>query len=77
MYAERKNLSNLYNFDGSRKTGEDLDIALELREFNELVNENVKYKTDYDKFNKARNAIIKKYGEDSPEFKKWVSRNVV
>ncbi len=77
LYAERKNLSNFYNFDGSRKTGEDLDIALELREFNELVNENVKYKTDYDKFNKARNAIIKKYGEDSPEFKKWISRNNV
>ena len=77
LYAERKNLSNLYNFDGSRKTGEDLDIALELREFNELVNENVKYKTDYDKFNKARNLMIEKYGKDSPEFKKWVSRNVV
>ena len=77
LYAERKNLSNFYNFDGSRKTGEDLDIALELREFNELVNENVKYKTDYDKFNKARDLMIEKYGEDSPEFKKWVSRNVV
>ena len=77
MYAERKNLSNLYNFDGSRKTGEDLDIALELKEFNELVNENVKYKTDYSRFNKARDLMIEKYGQDSPEFKKWISRNNV
>ena len=41
---EEDNLSNLYNPDGSKKQGEELQTALELKKLKELTKDKIKYK---------------------------------
>ena len=68
-------LSNIYNLDGSIKTGDDLIIAKELSAFNEEVQKHIKYKTDKERYNSDRAKVVKRYGEGSEQLKLWENRN--
>ena len=50
LVKQKANLSNLYYLDGSPKTGTDLQIALELKTFNEKIEGNLKYTVNQDAF---------------------------
>lgn len=77
LRKQKSLLSNPYNLDGSEKTGDDAIIAKELSEFNKLVSEHIKYKTDKTKYGADRAKVASKYGEGSEELKLWENRNTV
>lgn len=70
---QRSNLSNMYYEDGTEKLGVDKEIALEFQEYNNRLKNNLDYKPNKEKFNKA----FKEAKENlSPEkFKLWLERN--
>ena len=89
LQKEKQNLSNPYiiEYDDrgfitsfKEKEGESLDIALQFMDWNAWKAENIKYTPNWDKFNKAREAIVKRYGEDSYQVKlfdkKYKSRKI-
>lgn len=65
----RKRLANLYNQDGTKKSGLNLDIAEELKAYNEKYWENVDYRPNMDAFNEAMSQIPKS------KRKLWYERN--
>lgn len=75
LRKQKKLLANLYNLDGTEKTGTDRVIAEELTKFNEEVAGNIKYEVDQEAYNRDRALIAKKYGEGSEQLKLWESRN--
>lgn len=77
LRKQKSLLSNPYNLDGSEKTGDDAIIAKELSEFNKLVSEHIKYKTDKTKYGADRAKVASKYEEGSEELKLWENRNTV
>ena len=75
LRKQKSLLANTYNLDGSSKTGDALQIAKELKAFNEEVQKHVKYQSNWDLFHKAEAIVIKKYGKDSEDYKLWLQRN--
>lgn len=78
LRREKQNLANpytiIYNVDGSiqqieEKEGEDLEIAKQFIQWNAYKASKIKYKSNFDKFNKVRDKIVDKYGEDSYQVK--------
>ena len=75
LRKQKRLLANLYNLDGSMKTGTDGQIAEELRKFNEAVG-NQDYVTNWDKYNKDLAKVIARYGsKNDPRVKQWIARN--
>ena len=54
LVKQKANLSNLYYMDGTIKTGTDLQIAQELKEFNKKVDGNLKYAANIAAFEKEK-----------------------
>lgn len=77
LRKQKRLLANPYNLDGSEKTGDDAIIARELTAFNEEVSKHIKYDVDLDSYLKDRAKVIKRYGEDSEEYKLWEERNTI
>lgn len=75
LRKQKSLLSNIYNLDGSAKTGDALQIAKELKAFNEEIQKHVKYTSDWELFRKQESKVIKRYGKDSEEYKLWYQRN--
>lgn len=71
----KKQLSNIYNLDGSTKTGDDLIIAKELTAFNEEVSKHIKYTSDKERYEADRSKVVAKYGPNSKELRLWEKRN--
>lgn len=59
------------------KSGEALKMANEISSWNSYISNKVKYKPDWDKFNKAKQIIVDKYGENSQEVLSFVKNNTV
>lgn len=75
LLKEKENLSSLYYYDGTKKSGTDLMIAEELQTFRKKLQGKIKYKPNYTKFNKAIGGIISRYGVNSKEYDKWIKFN--
>lgn len=65
LYEAKRQLSNHYTQYGVLKTGQDKQIADELTAWHKYLRDKVKYKPMMQKFNKDRQSLINKYGEDS------------
>ena len=65
----RKRLANLYYQDGTKKSGLDLDVALELKNYYEKYWENVNYKPNMEAFEAAKAKVPKN------KSKLWYERN--
>lgn len=72
LLRQKQNLSNIYNLDGTLKTGTDLEIAEALSKFNESIKKQIKYKINYKKYNEASKKVMEQYGQNSPEYQRWV-----
>lgn len=77
LESDRKGLANLYHFDGTKKEGTDLEIALELKSLYDVL----KDKLESVKFTKAFQQLLsqkRKQVEDGTmtdtEYKKWFER---
>ena len=77
----QQNLSNPYivTYDSNgkisrieEKTGDAARMAREISAFNRALSGRIKYRPDHDKYNEAKEAIKKKFGEDSNEYKAFV-----
>lgn len=86
LRKEKQNLANPYiieyNDDGSikffaEKEGEALQIAKEFMAWNAWKQDKLKYKSNWEKFNKVRKYLVDKYGEDSPQVKLFDYKNKV
>ena len=77
LRRQKKLLANIFNLDGSEKTGVDRVIAEELTAFQKEVNKHVKYGIDQDKYNKDLAKVEEKYGKDSQQVQLWIQRNTV
>lgn len=77
LRRQKKLLSNMFNIDGSEKTGIDRLIADELTAFHEEVNKHIKYEIDREKYNADLRKIEARYGVGSPQAELWKSRNTV
>ena len=75
LLKEKENLASPYYYDGTKKSGTDLQIAEELQSFNKKLQGKIKYKPNYAKFNKAVKSVIAKYGVNSEEYDKWLAFN--
>ena len=75
LQTKRRNLANPFYEDGTEKLGIDKQVAQEFQEYNKRLSEKLKYKTNYEKFNKAYNKAKSELSED--DFKKWIKRNTV
>lgn len=76
LYQVKKNLSNLYNFDGTEKVGEARDIAEDLTNFYEKLGSN-KIKSLKMSTEEVDKILQQKEKELSPElFVKWQTRNI-
>ena len=78
LRKEKQSLANpytfVYNADGSinhmeEKTGDDLEIAKQFMRWNAYKADKIKYKSNFEKFNKIREEIVKRYGENSNQVK--------
>lgn len=72
-YALKRGLGNKYNFDGSEKIGTDLDISKEISKLNKSLQENLSYKPNLAKFDKA--VEEKRKSLSTEKFQKWYERN--
>lgn len=75
LQTKRRNLANPFYEDGTEKLGIDKQVAQEFQEYNKRLSEKLKYKTNYEKFNKAYNKAKSELSE--ADFKKWIKRNTV
>lgn len=76
LYLLKRNMSNIYNFDGSLKKGEDRDIAEDLTNFYDNLGSG-KIKSLSMTSEEVEKIIKQKEKELSPElFNKWVQRNI-
>ena len=71
LSRQRAELYSDYYADGTPKAGTYLVIAKSLQNFRKKLYDKVKYKTDYEKFNRTAKAVIDKYGINSDQYKKW------
>lgn len=78
LFVQRKNLSNIYNYDGSLKTGEDLDVAEALQKYNEELAE-IANSTQDDVDDSDVREAIREHREklSDKEFADWFNRNIV
>lgn len=74
LRKNKKFLSVEYNLDGTMKSGDELQIAKELKEFYEATE--AKYIADWNRFKKDEERVIKRYGKNSKEHLAWRARNV-
>lgn len=77
LRKQKRLLSNIFNIDGSEKTGIDRVIADELTAFHEEVNKHIKYGIDKDKYEKDLAKVIERYGGETAEVQLWKQRNTV
>lgn len=77
LRKQKRLLSNIFNIDGSEKTGIDRIIADELTSFHEEVNKHIKYDIDKDKYEKDLAKVIERYGGETAEVQLWKQRNTV
>ena len=77
LRKQKRLLSNIFNIDGSEKTGIDRVIADELTSFHEEVNKHIKYDIDKDKYEKDLAKVIERYGGETAEVQLWKQRNTV
>lgn len=77
LRKQKRLLSNIFNIDGSEKTGIDRVIADELTAFHEEVNKHIKYDIDKDKYEKDLAKVIERYGGETAEVQLWKQRNTV
>lgn len=77
LRKQKRLLSNIFNIDGSEKTGIDRVIADELISFHEEVNKHIKYDIDKDKYEKDLAKVIERYGGETAEVQLWKQRNTV
>lgn len=73
LKINRKNLSNEYDDTGTKKSGIDLTIALELKEFNEKHFEFIQYERVTEKFEETR--AVKQRTLTPDAYKRWYQRN--
>lgn len=72
---EKQLLSNSYNKDGIKKTGEELDLAITLQQYNKALSEHTeKY---YETVNNPsfETKLAEHKSKDTPESKGWLKRN--
>ena len=67
LRMEYQQLGNHYYSDGTKKTGEDLQMAIEISEFNEWKSGIIEYKQNEERFNAAISKIRETYGRNSLE----------
>lgn len=74
-YLQRKNLSNIYDFEGNLKTGEELEIAESIAKFNESVEGKLK---TLEQDQKAIDTEIAKRKSEMTDidFQSWYNRNI-
>lgn len=77
LRKQKRLLSNIFNIDGSEKTGIDRVIADELTAFHEEVNKHIKYDIDKDKYEKDLAKVIERYEGETAEVQLWKQRNTV
>lgn len=77
LRKQKRLLSNIFNIDGSEKTGIDRVIADELTAFHEEVNKHIKYDIDKDKYEKDLAKVIERYRGETAEVQLWKQRNTV
>lgn len=77
LHKQKRLLSNIFNIDGSEKTGIDRVIADELISFHEEVNKHIKHDIDKDKYEKDLAKVIERYGGETAEVQLWKQRNTV
>lgn len=76
LYSLKRNLSSDYYLDGSKKQGEDLQIAKEFQNFYRNIGDN-RIKSKKISQEEINNLITQKKKELSPElFDKWLKRNI-
>lgn len=75
LKIEKTQLSSLYDENGNKKEGIDLQIALELSKLKELKKGKIKYKVDTKKAIAARKAAEEKYKDRPDLFNVWLARN--
>lgn len=57
LYRRQDNLGNEYTLLGEKKTGEDLKIAREIKEFRRKIKDRVVYETDWQKYEDTKNTV--------------------
>jgi hypothetical protein len=75
LWERYYNLMELKNPDGTDKTGDDLVIAKSLNEYQENKNSIYNEIELTNLFEKTRTKVLFKHGENSDEYKKWMSDN--
>lgn len=77
LRKQKRLLSNIFNIDGSEKTGIDRIIADELNAFHNEVNKHIKYELDQDRYDRDLAEVIERYGEGTAQVELWKQRNTV
>ena len=67
LRTEYQQLGSLYYTDGTKKGGEEAQIAQEISDFNEWKGKLIKYKQNHDRFEACIQKIRDKYGRNSTE----------
>lgn len=75
LETRRRNLANPYYPDGTTKVDLDMKIAREMLAYNKKLREKLNYKTNMDKFNKAKANAKKNLSKE--KYKLWEERNTV
>lgn len=82
LRKQKRNLGSHYVFDErngilhvEEKTGDSLKMADEISAWNSFISNKVKYKPNWDAFNRAKQELIDKYGENSAEVLQFQKNN--
>ena len=75
LWREKKSLASQFYLDGTMKSGDDLDSAIELSDVNKMLNKNLKYKANIDKFNEVLSKKEQQYKDRPDLLRKWKERN--
>lgn len=67
LRTEYEQLGNQYYSDGTKKSGTEYQMALEIQRFNKWKNQHVKYNQNESRFNAAIEEIRKQHGQNSLE----------
>lgn len=72
LYAQKRNLASLYDINGDKKTDLDLQVAQEIKAFNDTVFNQSKLTKDKKAWQKARNQVIDECGGQT-EYEKYLN----
>ena len=77
LRAQLKGLGRIFNQDGSKKTGEELETAQEITAWNAYISNKIDYSVDQDKYEEDLQKVKDAYGENSAQVNQFVHDNSI